>query len=156
MIKNVIVLLFFLLNVHFMNAQNIENLYAIKNKKTGLLLRPIDASKDNEAKIVTYYPQNWKCMTWEFDPINESSKPINLYSGKTLANNNGMVVQTEINYGTDLFFEKVQDNVYRISNGKNQFLTAKVTVNQQVSFEDPDNSDFQLWVLEKKNKIPQI
>jgi len=47
-------------------AQEIKGHYAIKNVKTGMLLRVKDASNKNGTPLVAYDPQNWKCMTWEF------------------------------------------------------------------------------------------
>ncbi|WP_449437400.1 hypothetical protein [Pedobacter steynii] len=44
-------------------SQEIKGTYAIKNVKTGMLLRVKDASGKNGTPLVAYAPQNWKCMT---------------------------------------------------------------------------------------------
>lgn len=47
-------------------SQDIKGNYAIKNVKTGMLLRVKDAASKNGTPLVAYNPQNWKCMTWDF------------------------------------------------------------------------------------------
>lgn len=46
-------------------SQDIKGNYAIKNVKTGMLLRVKDAASKNGTPLVAYNPQNWKCMTWD-------------------------------------------------------------------------------------------
>lgn len=65
-------------------AQEIKGVYAIKNVKTGMLLRVKDASNRNGTPLVAYNPQNWKCMTWEFQSKGENTYQLkNLFTNKT-------------------------------------------------------------------------
>lgn len=45
------------------NGQTIQGTYAIKNVKTGMLLRVKDANGKNGTPLVAYNPENWKCKT---------------------------------------------------------------------------------------------
>ena len=66
-------------------CQEIKGTYAIKNVKTGMLLRIKDASTKNGTPIVAYNPQNWKCMTWDFKSLGPNTYQLeNLFSHKTL------------------------------------------------------------------------
>jgi hypothetical protein len=66
------------------HGQEIKGVYAIKNIKTGMLLRVKDASNRNGTPLVAYNPQNWKCMTWEFQSKGENTYQLkNLYTNKT-------------------------------------------------------------------------
>lgn len=65
-------------------SQEIKGTYAIKNVKTGMLLRVKDASTKNGTPLVAYDPQNWKCMTWDFQPTGENTYQLkNLFTKKT-------------------------------------------------------------------------
>lgn len=66
-------------------SQAISGTYVIKNVSTGMLLRPMDANKKNETPIVGYSPTNWKCMSWDFNQVNENTYYLrNLFTNKTL------------------------------------------------------------------------
>lgn len=66
-------------------AQVIKGTYAIKNVKTGLLLRVQDAQRANGTPIVGYSPVNWKCVTWDFAHVEgETYQLKNLFTSKTL------------------------------------------------------------------------
>jgi len=66
------------------NAQVIAGTYAIKNVKTGMLLRIKDANKANGTPLVSYNPVSWKCMTWDFVHKQGNVYQLrNLFSGKT-------------------------------------------------------------------------
>jgi hypothetical protein len=65
-------------------AQDIQGNYAIKNVKNGMLLRIKDANSKNGTPIVSYYPENWKCMTWNLVKADENTYQLqNLFSEKT-------------------------------------------------------------------------
>lgn len=65
-------------------SQEIKGTYAIKNVKTGMLLRVKDASSKNGTHLVAYDPQNWKCMTWDFQHTGENTYQLkNLFTKKT-------------------------------------------------------------------------
>jgi hypothetical protein len=66
-------------------AQDIKGNYAIKNMQTGMLLRIKDANSKTGTPIVAYYPENWKCMTWDFKKTAANTYQLrNLFSNKTL------------------------------------------------------------------------
>lgn len=70
--------------VHNTYAQAIKGTYAIKNVKTGMLLRIKDANGKNGTPLVSYDPQNWKCMTWDFQSKGENTyQLVNLFTKKT-------------------------------------------------------------------------
>lgn len=65
-------------------AQDIKGNYAIKNVQTGLLLRVKDAGSKNGTPLVAYYPENWKCMTWNFKTTGTNTYQLqNLLTNKT-------------------------------------------------------------------------
>ncbi|MHA4895951.1 RICIN domain-containing protein [Pedobacter sp. PWIIR3] len=65
-------------------AQEIKGTYAIKNVKTGMLLRIKDANGKNGTPLVAYGPQNWKCMTWDFQSAGGNAYQLeNLFTKKT-------------------------------------------------------------------------
>jgi hypothetical protein len=69
----------------FTAAQDIKGNYAIKNVQTGMLLRIKDANSKTGTPIVAYYPENWKCMTWDFKKTDANTYQLrNLFSNKTL------------------------------------------------------------------------
>lgn len=83
--KRLLLVLAFIGCVMVANAQDIKGNYAIKNVKTGMLLRIKDANKKNGTPIVAYYPENWKCMTWNFKKTETNTYQLqNLFSNKTL------------------------------------------------------------------------
>ena len=83
--KNIIAIIFAIgLCVSVTFAQTIKGSYAIKNVKTGLLLRIKDANKEDGTPLVAYTPENWKCMTWDFNHVDGDTYILkNLLSGKT-------------------------------------------------------------------------
>ncbi|ATP56041.1 hypothetical protein CPT03_06000 [Pedobacter ginsengisoli] len=65
-------------------SQEIKGAYAIKNIKTGMLLRVKDASGKKGTPLVAYDPQNWKCTTWDFQHKGENTYQLkNLFTKKT-------------------------------------------------------------------------
>lgn len=83
--KKLVLLAAFVFNAAFVFAQDIKGNYAIKNVQTGMLLRIKDANAKNGTPIVAYYPENWKCMTWNFKKTDANTYQLqNLFSNKTL------------------------------------------------------------------------
>ncbi|MVN77526.1 hypothetical protein GO988_14415 [Hymenobacter sp. HMF4947] len=50
-------------------AQVLQGTFAIRNVKTGLLLRIQDAQSADGTALVAYPPTNWKYMTWNFEHV---------------------------------------------------------------------------------------
>ena len=68
----------------FASSQDIKGNYAIKNVQTGMLLRVKDAASKNGTPLVAYYPENWKCMTWNFKKTDANTYQLqNLFTSKT-------------------------------------------------------------------------
>lgn len=68
----------------FASSQVIKGNYAIKNVQTGMLLRIKDAASKNGTPLVAYYPENWKCMTWNFKKTDTNTYQLqNLLTNKT-------------------------------------------------------------------------
>lgn len=83
--KKLLLLAAFVSSAAFVFAQDIKGNYAIKNVQTGMLLRIKDANSKNGTPIVAYYPENWKCMTWNFKKTEANTYQLqNLFSNKTL------------------------------------------------------------------------
>jgi hypothetical protein len=83
--KKVLLLIIFVCSGLFASAQDIKGNYAIKNVQTGMLLRIKDANSKTGTPIVAYYPENWKCMTWDFKKTDANTYQLrNLFSNKTL------------------------------------------------------------------------
>lgn len=83
--KKLLLLAAFVSSAAFVFAQDIKGNYAIKNVQTGMLLRIKDANSKNGTPIVAYYPENWKCMTWNFKKTEANTYQLqNLFSSKTL------------------------------------------------------------------------
>lgn len=98
-------------------TQAIKGTYAIKNVQTGMLLRIKDANSKNGTPIVAYYPQDWKCMTWDFKPTGENTYQLqNLFSKKTL--------QPIAEAKNDVAFEE-QPLVADAANQQYEFITVK-------------------------------
>lgn len=60
------------------------NTFAIQNVKTGMDIRPYNASIYNETKIIQYKHAKWECMTWQMIKLEDGSYLLkNLYTQKT-------------------------------------------------------------------------
>jgi hypothetical protein len=82
--KKLLLLAAFVSSAAFVFAQDIKGNYAIKNVQTGMLLRVKDANSKNGTPLVAYYPENWKCMTWNFKKTDANTYQLqNLLTKKT-------------------------------------------------------------------------
>ena len=142
------------------SAQTIEGAYAIKNVQTGMLLRIKDANGANGTPLVAYYPENWKCMTWDFKHIDGDTYELkNLLSGKTFKPNGdiapGVALQEQplnAEAGTQQYtFEPVSKNTYRIKlKGTGLYVassTEKDSVNSQIILSAKSDSKTQEWTI---------
>lgn len=83
-IKFVCIAIFFQTLIGVVSAQSIQGTFAIKNTETGKLLRIKDANRNDLTPLVLYSPVNWKCMTWDFQPVSGEIYHLkNLFTGKT-------------------------------------------------------------------------
>ena len=66
-------------------ADGIQGTFAIQNVATGMNLRPFDASKQDRNRVILYNHHAWKCLTWEFLPIEGNSYRLkNYYTAKAV------------------------------------------------------------------------
>jgi hypothetical protein len=153
-------LCFYLLITVVASAQTIEGAYAIKNAQTGMLLRIKDANGANGTPLVAYYPENWKCMTWDFEHIDGDTYELkNLLSGKTFKPNGeitpGVALQEQpLSAQTNeqqYTFELVSKNIYRIKlKGTELYVTSsteKESIDSQIILSAKSNSKTQQWTI---------
>lgn len=118
--KIIVLLPIILFAVTLASAQVISGNYAIKNVQTGMLLRVKDAGSKNGTPLVAYYPQNWKCMTWDF----KNTGP-NTYQLQNLLTNKTFQAQGEAGPGVALEEQPLTANA---SNQQYEFISVKADV----------------------------
>jgi hypothetical protein len=145
----------------FVHAQVIKGNYAIKNVETEKLLRIKDANGSNGTPLVLYYPQNWKCMTWEFRNVEGQTYQLkNLFTGKTFQPKGGTaskgtrLEQQPLNSASAIQlyeFIRVDNDVYLIKlKGTDLYVTAvdkKGTVNSGIELQEKNGSKLQQWTI---------
>lgn len=142
------------------SAQDIKGNYAIKNVQTGMLLRVKDAASKNGTPLVAYYPENWKCMTWNFKSTGHNTYQLqNLLTNKTFQpvnQANAEVPFEEQPLITDApnqqyEFVKVKPDTYLIKlKGTDLYVTpadSKGKVNSAIILADKKNTPEQLWTI---------
>lgn len=147
-------------NVH---SQEIKGTYAIKNVKTGMLLRIKDASTKNGTPIVAYNPQNWKCMTWDFKYLGPDTYQLeNLFSHKTLqpaaAAATGVAFEEQpIREGSNSqqyeFIPVKKDTFLIRPKGTNLYITpadSEGEVNSAIILAEKSGSSLQEWTIYKQ------
>lgn len=158
--KKLILLAAFVLNAAFVFAQDIKGNYAIKNVHTGMLLRIKDANSKNGTPIVAYYPENWKCMTWNFKKTDANTYQLqNLFSSKTLqpissaAANVAFEEQPLVAGAQQQQYEfiAIKKDTYMVKlKGTDLYLTpadAKGTVNSAIILAPKKGTPDQLWSI---------
>jgi hypothetical protein len=150
-----------------LHAQSIKGNYAIKNVKTGKLLRPEDANKSDLTNIVLYSPTNWKCLTWEFIALsNETYQLRNLFTSKTFSGARDpdtaeiqlkQVVLQRNEDNQSWVFEKAGGETYRIrvKNSHLYITPADSTgrTNTPVVLAEEIESDLQLWIIYEQDPV---
>ncbi|GAA4314792.1 hypothetical protein GCM10023149_11070 [Mucilaginibacter gynuensis] len=161
-IQLVLIALLFVVSGSF--AQDIKGTYAIKNVKTGMMLRIKDANGKNGTPLVAYYPENWKCMTWDFKNTGKGTYQLqNLLTKKTF--------QPSADAAADVAFEE-QPLVAEAANQQYEFVEVKKgnyliklkgtelyvtpsdvegTVNSSIILAKKKDAPEQLWTIYKQN-----
>src|ERR1700754_1323573 len=134
--------------------------FALKNVRTGKYVRIKDANGAGGTPIVAYSPENWKCVTWQFQPSATGSYTLkNLLSGKTLQPLKGETKPGTALEERPLNTQKPQEyeliaagkEQYRIRlKGTNLFLTPsdpKGAINSSIVLQPEQAGDLQEWVL---------
>lgn len=149
------------IETNHLTAQQIKGTYAIKNVETEMLLRPKDASKDENAPIVMYSPINWKCLTWEFIHVQENTYLLkNLFSSKTFhpennkPDNLSSLKQISLQKGNNFQqweFITVDKNVYRIKLKNTELYITPANnsgnINTEVTLQKKTEGNLQLWTI---------
>lgn len=133
--------------------------HQIQNKATGLLLRPYNASRQDNAPVVVYDQYRWKCLTWDLMPATAADEfqLRNYFSNKTIQapaepkDGDAISQQTiQQNLSAQTWkFVKVSGGYYRIQpTGTDLVLTVSGDqTNAKVVLSKWTNSDHQLWKL---------
>ncbi|SEM96550.1 hypothetical protein SAMN05192574_10217 [Mucilaginibacter gossypiicola] len=151
-------LLCFLLPGLAVSAQQIKGTYAIKNEQTGMLLRVKDAQSANGTQLVAYYPENWKCMTWDFQHVEGNTYKLkNLFTSKTFQPvaeaNAGIALEEQPlnadNANQQYEFEPIDKDTFLIKlKGTDLYLTPsdkKGSVNSKIILAKKTNTKDQYW-----------
>jgi hypothetical protein len=111
--------------------------YQIRNCKFDLLLRPENANNADGTPIVLYPAASWKCMTWKFSPVGDSTFQLqNHFTGKTFRGTTNQIpaAVAQVSIGKDAQkrptwrFTKLPNGFYRIADtGTGQVLTGQGT-----------------------------
>jgi len=154
----------FLLFPYNSHAQGIKGTYAIKNVKTGMLLRVKDANSKNGTPLVAYDPQNWKCMTWDFQSTGENTYQLkNLFANKTfqpLGEAKDAVIMEEeplLAHAANQQYEfiKVKKDIYLIKlKATDLYLTPadpKGSTNSAITLAKKKDSPLQQWSIYLQN-----
>ena len=141
-------------------AQQIKGTYAIKNQSTGMLLRPLEASKKDATPLVSYSPTNWKCMTWDFKQVEDQTYSLrNLLTGKTfqpvagdVAEGTTLQQQPLLEGATNQQWEfiPVKENNFLIRlKGTDLYVTPaeKSTVNSNIILAKKKPGNIQYWTI---------
>ncbi|MFO8000440.1 MAG: RICIN domain-containing protein [Marinilabilia sp.] len=150
-----------LLFANFGYSQQIKGNYAIQNVETELLLRPKNASKQNEAPIVLYSPVNWKCLTWNFKHVEGNTYQLeNLFSSKTFhpENNNAeaMVALKQTPLQEENSFQQWEfiptgNDAYRIRLKNTELYLTPAdnsgNTNTEVNLQKKLEGNLQLWTI---------
>lgn len=139
-------------------AQQIKGSYAIKNEQTGMLLRVKDAHSENGTPLVAYYPENWKCMTWNFKHVAGNTYQLqNLLTNKTFqpkgdADVNVALEEQPLNTNStnqQYEFEAIDHDTFMIKlKGTDLYITPsdkKGAVNSQIVLAKKTNTKDQYW-----------
>ena len=156
--KKIAWLLCFLLPGLAVSAQQIKGSYAIKNEQTGMLLRVKDAHSENGTPLVAYYPENWKCMTWNFKHVAGNTYQLeNLLTNKTFqpkgdADVNVALEEQSLNTNSanqQYEFEAIGHDTFMIKlKGTDLYITPsdkKGAVNSKIVLAKKTNTKDQYW-----------
>jgi hypothetical protein len=141
-------------------SQQIKGNYAIKNVQTGMLLRVKDAGSDNGTPLVAYYPENWKCMTWNFKHAGSNTYQLqNLLTDKTFQpvtkadKDVALEEQPLVPGSTNQIYEfiSVKKDVYKIRLAGTDFCLTpsdpKSSVNTTIILAKDRNTTDQWWII---------
>lgn len=147
-------------------SQVISGTFAIKNIQTDMVLRIEEANRNNGTALVAYNPVNWKCVTWEFNHVENNTYQLkNLYTGKTFqpvetASSIYLEQHPLLNSKKNQQYEfiSVADNQYLIRLKDTDLYLAPSdtgkTINSRIVLAKKTGGKEQLWMIYKQN--PQM
>ncbi|WP_295796024.1 RICIN domain-containing protein [Mucilaginibacter sp.] len=150
---------FMLMFAYQVSAQVIAGNYAIKNVQPGMLLRVKDAHSENGTPMVSYNPENWKCMNWDFKHVDGNTYQLqNLLTNKTFqtkgnARAGATFEEQPLNAGSvqqQYVFEPAGVDVYMIKlKGTDLYITADKSgeVNSPITLSAKTNTENQYWAI---------
>lgn len=153
----------FLFSVHCLTRQEIKGTFAIQNIKTGMNLRPFDAGKQDNNKIVLYNHIAWKCMTWNFIRTDENTYQLkNLFTQKTFQpsadiQSGGTLVQKPLKPADEMqqweFISAGESKYYIRLKGSDLYITCDPAgkINSDIILKQKVDSDIQVWRLIEQN-----
>lgn len=155
--QTLIVLVIMMLVPIMATAQEIKGRYAIQNIQTGKNLRPYEAGSADGNRIVLYNHVEWKCMTWDFILVKDSTYQLkNRFTGKTFQPSDkpadGVnLIQKPISKDTLQYwtFEKYADNAYYIRlKGTDLYVTlSSKDTNSDIVLKPKKDKRMQGWKL---------
>jgi len=160
--KLILFMLANLLMINVATSQIISGTYAIQNTTTGKNLRPFDAGNQNGNRIVSYNHVEWKCMTWDFKHIDDSTYQLkNLFTSKTFqgkdspAKQGTKLEQQPLSTSTaqQWTFVKIANNMYNIRlKGTDLYITASSSgTNSDIILQGKQKNALQSWKLVAQN-----
>ena len=160
--KLLLILLVTLLMVDVATSQIIQGTFAIQNTTTGKNLRPFDAGNQNGNRIVSYNHVAWKCMTWDFKHIGDSTYQLkNLFTAKTFqgkdipAKQGSKLEQQPLSTSTAQHwtFVRIAKNTYNIRlKGTDLYITASSPdTNSDIILQGKQKNALQSWKLVAQN-----
>jgi len=129
-----------------------------------MLLRVKDAQSANGTPLVAYYPENWKCMTWDFQHVEGNTYKLkNLFTSKTFQPvteaNAGVALEEQPlnadNIAQQSDFEPIDKDTFLIKlKGTDLYLTPsdkKGSVNSKIILAKKTNTKDQYWYIYRQS-----
>lgn len=136
-----------------------EAAFSLKNKVTGMYLRPLGASHSDGAPMVLFSPKSWKCVTWDLTTKGGSVYLLrNQYTGKTFEAGAEGVWQCSVDpdhIGQQWRFREVDKGEYLlISEDSGLALEPEDgnKMNSRVIVSKVTGIDLQRWILVPQDK----
>lgn len=138
-----------------------KNIYAIKNVKTGLCIRPYNADFKEDNKIIMYPLKNWECITWQFIKLQDNKYLLqNLYTHKTLVprkfEESTTFYQKTLGTNENQIYEVIKASDYyliKIADTELYLTSLSNETNSNLILQELNNEDNQKWELIKQNPI---
>ena len=136
----------------------VEGSYQLQNVQFGNLLRPRGASNKDGTPIVLYPHQDWKCLTWQFEPAEEGGyRLLNHFTHKTFIPDTSTdtlqvpLVQSPPEKKPSPVeswrLVRLEDDTFKIMHIPTGKMMMAIDNGRRVVLADDDNTDSQKWKL---------